>query len=24
VSKKVKLTQRPDNQVLLYWATKQE
>jgi peptide/nickel transport system substrate-binding protein len=24
VSKKVKLTQRADNQVLLYWATKQE
>jgi peptide/nickel transport system substrate-binding protein len=24
VSNKVKLTQRPDNQVLLYWATKQE
>jgi peptide/nickel transport system substrate-binding protein len=24
VSKKVKLVQRPDNQVLLYWATKQE
>jgi peptide/nickel transport system substrate-binding protein len=24
VSKKVKMTQRPDNQVLLYWATKQE
>jgi peptide/nickel transport system substrate-binding protein len=24
VSKKVKLTQRPDNEVLLYWATKQE
>lgn len=24
VSKKVKLTQRPDNQVLLYWATKTE
>jgi peptide/nickel transport system substrate-binding protein len=24
VSKKVKLTQRPDNQVSLYWATKQE
>jgi peptide/nickel transport system substrate-binding protein len=24
VSKKVKLTQRPDNQVLLYWATKQD
>jgi peptide/nickel transport system substrate-binding protein len=24
VSKKVKLTQRPDNQVLFYWATKQE
>ena len=24
VSKKVKLIQRPDNQVLLYWATKQE
>jgi peptide/nickel transport system substrate-binding protein len=24
VSKRVKLTQRPDNQVLLYWATKQE
>ena len=24
VSKKVKLTQRPDNQVLLYWATKEE
>ena len=24
VSKKVKLTQRADNQVLLYWASKQE
>ena len=24
LSKKVKLTQRADNQVLLYWATKQE
>jgi peptide/nickel transport system substrate-binding protein len=24
VSKKVKLTQRADNQVLLYWATKQD
>jgi peptide/nickel transport system substrate-binding protein len=24
ISKKVKLTQRADNQVLLYWATKQE
>jgi peptide/nickel transport system substrate-binding protein len=24
VSKKVKLVQRPDNQVLLYWATKQD
>jgi peptide/nickel transport system substrate-binding protein len=24
VSKKVKLVQRPDNQVLLYWATRQE
>jgi peptide/nickel transport system substrate-binding protein len=24
VSKKVKINQRPDNQVLLYWATKQE
>jgi peptide/nickel transport system substrate-binding protein len=24
VSKKVKMTQRADNQVLLYWATKQE
>ena len=24
VSKKVKLMQRADNQVLLYWATKQE
>jgi peptide/nickel transport system substrate-binding protein len=24
MSKKVKVTQRPDNQVLLYWATKQE
>jgi len=24
VSKKVKLTQRADNEVLLYWATKQE
>jgi peptide/nickel transport system substrate-binding protein len=24
VSKKVKLTQRPDNEILLYWATKQE
>ena len=24
VSKKVKLAQRADNQVLLYWATKQE
>jgi peptide/nickel transport system substrate-binding protein len=24
VSKKVKLTQRADNAVLLYWATKQE
>jgi peptide/nickel transport system substrate-binding protein len=24
VSKKVKLIQRADNQVLLYWATKQE
>jgi peptide/nickel transport system substrate-binding protein len=24
VSKKVKLTQRADNQVLLYWATKTE
>ena len=24
VSKNVKLTQRADNQVLLYWATKQE
>jgi hypothetical protein len=24
VSKKVKLTQRADNQVLLYWATAQE
>jgi peptide/nickel transport system substrate-binding protein len=24
VSKKVKITQRPDNQVLFYWATKQE
>lgn len=24
VSKKVKMTQRPDNQVLFYWATKQE
>ena len=24
VSKKVKLSQRADNQVLLYWATKQE
>jgi peptide/nickel transport system substrate-binding protein len=23
-SKKVKLTQRADNQVLLYWATKQD
>jgi peptide/nickel transport system substrate-binding protein len=24
VSKKVKLTQRADNEVLLYWATKTE
>ena len=24
VSKKVKITQRADNQVLFYWATKQE
>jgi peptide/nickel transport system substrate-binding protein len=24
VSKKVKLSQRADNQVLLYWATKQD